>query len=191
MSPRRPSTPGLSLPARSSGSTRIMGQSSSTRTCSTTAWSTRSPSHEAAWAKERRGAVEQKDWTPVRELAGYLRLDSPGELVVLNRIRELDRVFTNLLLTQQEFVGRERVGSRVIARHAAPPPRSSVLCARGCSTRTSAACSPAPATFFVPASRNERSPGSCPAGVGWRSRRPRHRNEPSTGPSMPRPVRSS
>jgi len=35
----------------------------------------------------------------------------------LNRIWELDRVFTNLLLTQQKLVRRERIGSKVIKRH--------------------------------------------------------------------------
>jgi len=37
--------------------------------------------------------------------------------VLLNRIWELDRVFTNLLLTQQKLVRRERIGSKVIKRH--------------------------------------------------------------------------
>jgi hypothetical protein len=61
--------------------------------------------------------AEQKNWTHVRELVGYLRFDSPSELVLLNRIWELDRVFTNLLLTQQKLVRRERIGSKVIKRH--------------------------------------------------------------------------
>ncbi len=61
--------------------------------------------------------VEQKNWTHVRELVGYLRFDSAAELALLNRIWELDRSFTNLLLTQQQLVVRERVGSKVIKRH--------------------------------------------------------------------------
>ena len=61
--------------------------------------------------------AEQKNWTHVRELVGYLRFDSACELVLLNRIWELDRVFTNLLLTQQKLVRRERIGSKVIKRH--------------------------------------------------------------------------
>jgi transposase InsO family protein len=61
--------------------------------------------------------AEQKNWTHVRELVGYLRFDSPAELAMLNRIWELDRVFTNLLLTQQKLLSRERVGSKVIKRH--------------------------------------------------------------------------
>jgi hypothetical protein len=61
--------------------------------------------------------VEQKNWTHVRELVGYLRFDTESELSVLNQIWELDRGFTNLLLTQQKLVLRERVGPKVIKRH--------------------------------------------------------------------------
>jgi hypothetical protein len=61
--------------------------------------------------------VEQKNWTHVRELVGYLCFDTEPELSVLNQIWELDRSFTNLLLTQQKLVRRERVGSKVIKRH--------------------------------------------------------------------------
>lgn len=61
--------------------------------------------------------VEQKNWTHVRELVGYLRFDSDTELGVLNRIWELDRVYTNLLLTQQKLLARQRVGAKVIKRH--------------------------------------------------------------------------
>jgi hypothetical protein len=61
--------------------------------------------------------VEQKNWTHVRELVGYLRFDSDAELSVLNRIWELDRLYTNLLLTQQKLIVRQRVGAKVIKRH--------------------------------------------------------------------------
>ncbi len=61
--------------------------------------------------------VEQKNWTHVRELVGYLRFDSAAELTVLNRIWELDHGFTNLLLTQQKLLSRTRVGAKVIKRH--------------------------------------------------------------------------
>jgi hypothetical protein len=61
--------------------------------------------------------VEQKNWTHVRELVGYLRFDTAAELSLLNRIWELDRGFTNLVLTQQKLVARTRVGAKVIKRH--------------------------------------------------------------------------
>lgn len=94
--------------------------------------------------------VEQKNWTHVRELVGYLRFDTEAELGLLNQIWELDRTFTNLLLTQQKLVRRERVGAKVIKRHdsAATPfertVRSGVLspARRGALTRTRNALRP-------------------------------------------------
>jgi hypothetical protein len=61
--------------------------------------------------------VEQKNWTHVRELVGYLRFDSAPELTLLNRIWDLDRGYTNFLLTQQKLQSRVRVGAKVIKRH--------------------------------------------------------------------------
>lgn len=61
--------------------------------------------------------VEQKNWTHVRELVGYLRFDTPTELALLNQIWDLDHRFTNLLCTQQKLLSRERVGAKVIKRH--------------------------------------------------------------------------
>lgn len=61
--------------------------------------------------------VEQKNWTHVRSLVGYLRYDTPGELALLNEIWELDWRFTNLVCTQQKLISRERIGAKVIKRH--------------------------------------------------------------------------
>ncbi len=61
--------------------------------------------------------VEQKNWTHVRELIGYLRYDSPAELALLNEIWELDRVFTNYLLPQQKLVFKQRNGAKVTKRY--------------------------------------------------------------------------
>lgn len=61
--------------------------------------------------------VEQKNWTHVRSLVGYLRFDTPAELELLNKIWDLDHGFTNLLCTQQKLISRERVGAKVIKRH--------------------------------------------------------------------------
>lgn len=64
--------------------------------------------------------VEQKNWSRVRELVGYLRYDTPAELELLNEIWELDRVFTNYLLPQQKLVKKTRIGARVIKVHDQP-----------------------------------------------------------------------
>jgi integrase-like protein len=61
--------------------------------------------------------VEQKNWTHVRELVGYLRFDTPAELELLNVIWTLDARFTNHLLAQQKLVERRREGSKIIKRY--------------------------------------------------------------------------
>jgi hypothetical protein len=61
--------------------------------------------------------VEQKNWTHVRELVGYLRFDTPQELSVLNDIWALDRVYTNYLLAQQKLAFKQRNGSKVTKRY--------------------------------------------------------------------------
>jgi integrase-like protein len=64
--------------------------------------------------------VEQKNWARVRELVGYLRYDTAGELELLNQIWDLDRVFANYLLPQQKLVSKTRVGAKVIKKHDTP-----------------------------------------------------------------------
>ena len=61
--------------------------------------------------------VEQKNWTHVRELVGYLRFDTEAELGVLNRIWELDRIYTNYLLAQQKLVSKQRHGAKVTKKY--------------------------------------------------------------------------
>lgn len=61
--------------------------------------------------------VEQKNWTHVRELVGYLRFDTEEELELLNAIWELDSRFSNHLLAQQKLIERRREGAKVIKRY--------------------------------------------------------------------------
>jgi hypothetical protein len=61
--------------------------------------------------------VEQKNWTHVRELVGYLRFDTEAELGVLNRIWELDRIYTNYLLAQQKLIFKQRHGAKVTKKY--------------------------------------------------------------------------
>ena len=51
---------------------------------------------------------EQKNWTHVRHLVGYLHLDSAPELAVLHQLWTLDALFTNYLLAQQESIEKHR-----------------------------------------------------------------------------------
>ena len=79
--------------------------------------------HQITFTRSRSGNkndgahVEQKNWTHVRELVGYLRFDTDAELATLNQIWELDRAFTNYLLAQQKIVFKQRQGSKVTKRY--------------------------------------------------------------------------
>ena len=50
--------------------------------------------------------VEQKNWTHLRELVGYLRCDTDEELTKLNEIWELNATFTNYLQAQQKLISK-------------------------------------------------------------------------------------
>jgi hypothetical protein len=82
--------------------------------------------HEITFTRSRPGNkndgahVEQKNWSRVRELVGYLRYDTAAELDKLNEIWELDRVFTNYLLPQQKLVEKQRHGAKVSKKHDVP-----------------------------------------------------------------------
>jgi hypothetical protein len=92
--------------------------------------------HQITFTRSRSGNkndgahVEQKNWTHVRELVGYLRFDTDNELDLLNRIWALDQTFTNYLLAQQKLVHKQRHGAKVTKKYdraAAPFTRA---CAR-------------------------------------------------------------
>ncbi len=61
--------------------------------------------------------VEQKNWARVRELVGYYRYDTDAELDTLNRIWDLDAIFTNYLLPQQKLVSKVRTGAKVSKKY--------------------------------------------------------------------------
>jgi len=61
--------------------------------------------------------VEQKNWSRVRELVGYLRYDTSAELELLNQIWDLDRIFSNYLLPQQKLLTKVRHGAKISKTH--------------------------------------------------------------------------
>lgn len=64
--------------------------------------------------------VEQKNWHIVRQTVGYHRYDTPGELELLNRIWELQRLLTNHFGPQQKLVSKERRGAKVTKTYDKP-----------------------------------------------------------------------
>jgi hypothetical protein len=66
------------------------------------------------YKKDDNAHVEQKNWTHVRKLMGYVRYDSAQALEAMNALyRHELRLFQNLFLPSVKLVQKVRVGSRV------------------------------------------------------------------------------
>lgn len=73
------------------------------------------------YKKDDNAHVEQKNWTHVRRLVGYLRYDSPRALTAMNGLyREELRVLQNLFLPSVKLMRKTRVGSRLRRHYDAP-----------------------------------------------------------------------
>ncbi|MBI3456173.1 MAG: DDE-type integrase/transposase/recombinase [Candidatus Rokubacteria bacterium] len=73
------------------------------------------------YKKDDNAHIEQKNWTHVRKLVGYLRYDTPAAVTALNALyRHELRLFQNLFLPSVKLVRKERVGARVRRRYDAP-----------------------------------------------------------------------
>ena len=73
------------------------------------------------YKKDDNAHVEQKNWTHVRKLFGYLRYDSEEALVKMNELHRGDlRLFQNLFLPSVKLVAKKRVGSRLRRSYDSP-----------------------------------------------------------------------
>ena len=61
--------------------------------------------------------VEQKNWTQVRQIVGYHRYDTVGELDLLNRIWARQTDLTNFFYPQQKLIAKQRIGAKVIKKY--------------------------------------------------------------------------
>lgn len=61
--------------------------------------------------------VEQKNWARVRELVGYYRYDTPGELELLNQIWDADDTFANYFLPSLKLASKHRDGAKVVKKY--------------------------------------------------------------------------
>lgn len=61
--------------------------------------------------------VEQKNWAIVRTVVGYLRYDTASELLLLNKIWDLQSQLTNYFYPQQKLVSKERDGAKVTKKY--------------------------------------------------------------------------
>ena len=61
--------------------------------------------------------MEQKNWTTVRQLVGYLRYDTPGELDLLNKIWALQSLIGNHFYPQQKLISKVRDGAKITKKY--------------------------------------------------------------------------
>ena len=61
--------------------------------------------------------VEQKNWSVVRKMIGYGRLEGQEAVDTLNHYYELLSVLNNFFLPSQKLIQRRRDGSKVIRKH--------------------------------------------------------------------------
>ena len=79
--------------------------------------------HELKFTRSRSGNkndgahVEQKNWTAVRQLVGYLRYDTPGELLLLNKIWALQSQIGNHFYPQQKLISKVRDGAKISKKY--------------------------------------------------------------------------
>jgi hypothetical protein len=73
------------------------------------------------YKKDDNAHIEQKNWTHVRKLVGYLRYDTPAAVAALNALyRHELRLFQNLFLPSVKLLRKERVGARLRRRYDVP-----------------------------------------------------------------------
>jgi hypothetical protein len=73
------------------------------------------------YKKDDNAHIEQKNWTHVRKLLGYVRYDTPAAQAAMQALyRHELRLFQNLFLPSVKLLRKERVGARVRRRYDAP-----------------------------------------------------------------------
>lgn len=72
------------------------------------------------YKKDDNAHIEQKNWTHVRKLLGYVRYDSLAALTAMNAVYADLRLLQNLFLPSVKLQRKERVGARVRRRYDAP-----------------------------------------------------------------------
>ena len=84
------------------------------------------------YKKDDNAHIEQKNWTHVRKIFGYLRFDSHAVLEKMNDLYSGDlRVYQNLFQPSTKLLRKTRVGSRL--RRVYEPPKTPLQRVRGCS----------------------------------------------------------
>jgi hypothetical protein len=72
------------------------------------------------YKKDDNAHIEQKNWTHVRKLLGYVRYDSAAARIAINALYDDVRLLQNVFLPSVKLVEKRRVGSRLQRRYDRP-----------------------------------------------------------------------
>jgi hypothetical protein len=73
------------------------------------------------YKKNDNAHIEQKNWTHVRKLIGYARIDNPKAVELLNDLYKNEwSLFYNYFIPSFKLISKERIGSKVIKKHDKP-----------------------------------------------------------------------
>ena len=73
------------------------------------------------YKKNDNAYVEQKNYTHVRQLFGYERIEDPGLMEIMNEIyREYWNPLHNFFLPSQKLIEKNRVGSKIVKKFDLP-----------------------------------------------------------------------
>jgi hypothetical protein len=73
------------------------------------------------YKKDDNAHIEQKNWTHVRKLYGYVRYDTPQAVAAMNDLNRNElRLFQNLFQPSVKLLKKVRIGSRLIRRYGSP-----------------------------------------------------------------------
>jgi hypothetical protein len=72
------------------------------------------------YKKDDNAHIEQKNWTHVRKLLGYVRYDSVPAQTAINQLYDDLRLLQNLCLPSVKLIEKRRVGARIRRRYDAP-----------------------------------------------------------------------
>ncbi|MCX5998295.1 MAG: transposase [Chloroflexi bacterium] len=74
------------------------------------------PSH-----KNDNAYIEEKNWTHVRKILGYLRYDTPAEAVIIRDLyRNELRLYKNFFQPVMKLISKERIGGRIKRKYGTP-----------------------------------------------------------------------
>jgi hypothetical protein len=77
-------------------------------------------SRSRPYKKNDNAWIEQRNWTHVRKVVGYARLDTTGQMLVLRQLYEQLRLYKNFFQPTMKLISKERIGGRIHRKYDTP-----------------------------------------------------------------------